>query len=78
MAELTDRQREVVTLLAEGLSAPEVAERLGVGTGTVEQHRMLAYKALGISSIVELVKLALARGWIRNPYAKGRPRKAQE
>jgi DNA-binding CsgD family transcriptional regulator len=75
--ELTDRQREVVTLLAEGLSAQEIAERLGVGAGTVEQHRYMAYQRLGISSIVDLVKLALARGWVRNPYARGRPRKQQ-
>lgn len=75
MSDLTERQKAVVTGLADGKTAKQIAEELGIGVGTVEQHRHMAYKALGINSIVELVKIALARGWIRNPYAKGRPRK---
>jgi DNA-binding NarL/FixJ family response regulator len=75
--DITERQKQVITGLAEGKSAREVAEDLGVGVGTVEQHRHLAYKALGIRSIVDLVKYALAQGWVRNPYQRGRPRKAR-
>ena len=75
---LTGRQKQVATLLAEGLSAAQIADQLGIGVGTVEQHRMLAYRTLGINDIVSLVKLALARGWVQNPYARGRPRKIRD
>lgn len=35
---LTPRQREVVALLREGLTAPEIAGRLGISTATVRRH----------------------------------------
>lgn len=77
MSELTDRQKKVLTLLAEGKSAAEVAEELGVGVGTIKQHRFLGYRAIGVHDIVDLVKYALAKGWVQNPYQRGRPRKAR-
>lgn len=78
MAELTERQKQVVIGLASGKTAGEIAKEMGVGVGTVEQHRHLAYRALGVHGIVELVMYALAQGWIRNPYQRGRPRKPRE
>lgn len=77
MSDLTERQKAVVTGLADGKTAKQIAEELGIGVGTVEQHRHMAYKALGINSIVDMVKYALAQGWVRNQYQRGRPRKAR-
>lgn len=77
MSDLTDRQREVVSLLTEGKSATEIAEVLGVTAGTVELHRHMAYARLGITNIVDLTKYALAHGLTRNQYQRGRPRKAR-
>jgi DNA-binding CsgD family transcriptional regulator len=54
---LTRREREVALLVAEGLSSREVAERLYVGTRTVESHLARAYAKLGIRSRSELADL---------------------
>jgi len=45
---LTPRQREVVELLAEGMTNREIAERLGLSEATVRQHLHNLYKALGV------------------------------
>lgn len=52
---LTAREREIVALVAEGLSNRAIAERLVVSTRTVENHLHRAYPKLGISSRAELV-----------------------
>lgn len=57
---LTRREREVALLVAEGLSSREVAERLYVGTRTVESHLARAYAKLGIRSRSELAELLAA------------------
>lgn len=55
---LTNREREVALLAAEGRSAKEIAEELFVGERTVETHLAHAYAKLGIGSKLELVRLA--------------------
>jgi DNA-binding NarL/FixJ family response regulator len=45
---LTPREREVLVLLAEGLSDKEIAERLYVGSGTVRNHVVSVFAKLGI------------------------------
>jgi DNA-binding CsgD family transcriptional regulator len=57
-AALTRREREVARLAAEGRSAKEIAEALFIGKRTVETHLAGAYAKLGVSSQVELVRLA--------------------
>jgi len=59
VGELTDRERQVVTLIAEGNSTKEVAARLGISVKTVETHRAAIMKKLGISSVAELVRYAI-------------------
>lgn len=62
--ELTPREQEVVTLVAEALNNREIAERLGLSEKTVENHRSNAMKKLGMRDRVELVRYAIRRGLI--------------
>ena len=55
---LTKREREVARLAAEGWSGREIAQRLFIGERTVETHLANAYAKLGVSSKMELVRLA--------------------
>ena len=59
---LTDREREVFQLAAEGLSNPQIAERLSLSARTVEMHRANLMKKLGLKTQTELVKYAVKRG----------------
>ncbi len=47
---LTAREREVALLALEGLSSPDIAKRLGIGTRTVEHHLQVLYGKFGIRS----------------------------
>ncbi|HEV8626531.1 MAG TPA: AAA family ATPase [Acidimicrobiia bacterium] len=57
-AALTKREREVARLAVEGRSAKEIAAALFIGERTVESHLASAYAKLGVSSRVDLVRLA--------------------
>jgi two-component system response regulator NreC len=61
---LTPRQREVLTLIAEGLSNHEIAGELDISVRTVERHRENIMKRLNLHSRVELVKYALRKGLV--------------
>jgi two-component system response regulator NreC len=61
---LTAREREVLTLAAEGLSNAEIAARLFISRRTVETHRARAMRKLELRSNVELVLYAVRRGII--------------
>ncbi|MEP6669212.1 MAG: response regulator transcription factor [Chthoniobacter sp.] len=56
---LTDREREIVQLLAEGASNKEVADRLGISVKTVETHRAAIMKKLKFKSFSDLVRYAI-------------------
>ncbi len=61
---LTEREREVLTLIADGLSNQEVADRLVISVKTVERHRANILAKLGLHSRTELVKYAIRKGLI--------------
>lgn len=61
---LTDRQREVLILLAAGGSTRTIARRLKVSVKTVETHRAQLMKRLGIQNLAGLVRYALLVGLI--------------
>jgi DNA-binding NarL/FixJ family response regulator len=63
-AALTARQLEVLTLLAQGLSAKEVAFKLDLSTKTVETHRAQLMERLGLRSLAALVLYAVRHGLI--------------
>jgi DNA-binding NarL/FixJ family response regulator len=58
---LTDREREVLALMAAGLNNNEIAERLVISLGTVKFHITNIYHKLGVESRVMAVKAALER-----------------
>lgn len=59
---LTDREREVMTSIALGHTAKEVAEQLTISPKTVETYRARIMEKLNLQSRADLVKYALARG----------------
>jgi DNA-binding NarL/FixJ family response regulator len=61
---LTDREKEVLQLLAEGRSNKEVATQLNVGVSTVETHRANLMQKLNLHSTAEIVLYAVRKGII--------------
>lgn len=59
LAELTPRQREVLTLVAEGLSTKDIARALNISGKTVETHRAQLMERLNIHDIASLVRYAI-------------------
>jgi DNA-binding NarL/FixJ family response regulator len=59
---LTDREREVLQLIAEGRANREIAQLLHVTVKTVEAHRAHLMDKLGLRSTAELTRYALRKG----------------
>lgn len=59
---LSNREREVLTLTAEGLSAPAIGERLFLSTATVKGHLQNVYEKLGVSDRAAAVAEAMRQG----------------
>ncbi len=62
---LTERERQVLTLIADGLSNQQVADKLVISVKTVERHRANILAKLGLHSRTELVKYAIRKGLIQ-------------
>jgi two-component system, NarL family, nitrate/nitrite response regulator NarL len=58
---LTPREREVLALIAEGLSSKDIGERLVMGVRTVETHRTNLRRKLNLASAAALVRYAVER-----------------
>lgn len=61
---LTNREREVLMLIADGLSNKEIACQLNVGVRTVETHRERIMRKLDIHSVAGLTKYAISSGLV--------------
>jgi DNA-binding NarL/FixJ family response regulator len=59
LADLTPRQREVLTLIAEGLSTKDIARALNISGKTVETHRAQLMERLDIHDVASLVRYAI-------------------
>jgi two-component system nitrate/nitrite response regulator NarL len=59
---LTNRERQVLAMIAEGQSNKEMATKLGVGVRTIETHRERMMAKLDIHSVAGLTKFAIANG----------------
>ena len=62
---LSEREREVLQLVAEGRSSKEIAEVLSISPATVETHRAHLLQKLGFHNTVEVVRYATRRGIIQ-------------
>lgn len=60
--ELSPREREVLQLLAEGMTSKEIAAQLDLAASTVETHRKQIMAKLGLRSVAELTKFAIRSG----------------
>ncbi len=60
--QLSTRQFEVLTLVADGLSAPQIAEVLGLGRGTIKTHLEHLYSNLGVADRAAAVAVAMRAG----------------
>jgi DNA-binding NarL/FixJ family response regulator len=61
---LSDREREVLRLVADGLSNPQIAKRLFIGEATVKTHLIHVFEKLEVSDRTRAVTLALELGLI--------------
>jgi DNA-binding NarL/FixJ family response regulator len=61
---LTPREQEVIAMLAEGMNAVQVAEKLFISPKTAENHRANIMRKLGLHSSIELVRYAAKIGLI--------------
>jgi two-component system response regulator NreC len=61
---LTDREREILQLAAEGCSSSTIADRLSISPRTAETHRMNLMRKLGLKNQTDLIRYALRRGII--------------
>jgi DNA-binding NarL/FixJ family response regulator len=61
---LTKREKEILKLIADGLSSQEIANKLFISLRTVETHRLNLNQKLDVKNTAGLVKEALKRGFI--------------
>jgi two-component system nitrate/nitrite response regulator NarL len=65
--QLSDREREVLIAIAEGLTTKGIAGRLNVGVRTAEAHRVRIMRKLKIHSVAGLTRFAISKGLITLP-----------
>jgi DNA-binding NarL/FixJ family response regulator len=63
--ELTSRQMEILQQLAEGKSPKEIGAILNISTKTVEYHKYRIMETIGVRTIAELIRYAIALGIVR-------------
>jgi two-component system nitrate/nitrite response regulator NarL len=59
---LSGREREILALVAQGMTAPDIAKRLHLGVGTVKSHLLNLYDKLDVSERAAAVAAAMRRG----------------
>jgi DNA-binding NarL/FixJ family response regulator len=64
--ELSEREAEVLRLIAWGHSNKEIAARMELSVKTVEAHKSNAMKRLGMQSRIDIVRFALLQGWLQD------------
>lgn len=65
IAELTEREKEVIVLCCDGLLSKEIALRLNISHRTVEMHKSNIFKKLGVNNTIELLKWSIEHGIVK-------------
>lgn len=65
-ADVSDREIEVLRLVAWGYSNKEIAARLDLSVKTIEVHKANAMKKLGMASRIDIVRYAVLQGWLQD------------
>jgi DNA-binding NarL/FixJ family response regulator len=63
---ITDRETEVLRLVAQGHTNKEIAGRLDLSNKTIEVHKANAMRKLALSGRIELLQYALHMGWLHD------------
>ena len=65
-ATLSDREAEILRLIAWGHSNKEIGSQLQISVKTVEVHKANAMKKLGMNSRIDIVRFAVLKGWLES------------
>jgi DNA-binding NarL/FixJ family response regulator len=65
--DLTARERQVLTLMAQGLTSKEIAQDLSLSVNTIDNHRSRLLSKLGVSNTAAAIRLATRQGLIAHP-----------
>lgn len=65
---LTEREREILVLIAQGKANKEIAELLSISVRTVEAHRASIMRKLRIGTHAGLIHYAISQPWFLSPY----------
>ena len=63
---LTQREEQILRLIALGHSNKEIASRLDLSVKTVEVHKANAMRKMGMQSRIDIVRYSILRGWMEN------------
>ena len=63
-AKLTERESEVLRLVAVGHSNIEIGARLDISVKTVEVHKTNAMRKLGLTGRVDVIRYGVLQGWL--------------
>jgi two-component system response regulator NreC len=66
-ATVSDRESEVLRLIASGYSNKEIAGRMTLSVKTVEAHKANAMRKLGLNGRIDIVRYAILQGWMSGP-----------
>lgn len=64
--EITERECEVIRMIAWGHSNKEIAGRLDLSVKTIEAHKANAMRKLGFTSRIDIVRYAILQGWLED------------
>lgn len=64
--ELSEREQEVMRMIAWGYSNKEIAARLEISVKTVEVHKANGMRKLGMKSRIDIVRYAMLQGWLQD------------
>jgi len=64
--ELTNREADVLRLIALGYSNKEIAAQLDLSVKTIEAHKANSMRKLGMSGRIDIVRYAILQGWMKN------------